>query len=221
MALTVRTITNADDPLTAPDGTLLANKRVTWQLVDAAGDPCGAWDALTGDRIAPVKKTGTTDASGIIKTGVTDGVALWPNDRGTVPTFYECRVEGYTSMDFTAALPSGDGSPLPWADFSGNTSPISSDTYGYPLRLVAGATVPVTAVLTADGGIAGYTLVWQVTNSAGVMVEYPCIISDAPTGAYSCDLSALTAGNYIARLKYTNASAQIAYTTKWIISVAP
>lgn len=123
MAITKRTINIPADALTAQDGTVLDDVDVTFLLVNTSNQPTDAWDVVTGERIAPIKKTVKTSAGG--------SVSLWPNDRGSSdnPTYYRCTVKSPDVRQFLAALPSGDLSPLSWIEFSGNTAPISSETY--------------------------------------------------------------------------------------------
>lgn len=85
MALVTRTLTNNGQPLYAPDGTLLANKRITFTLVTAEGRPTDAWDAHTRERVAG-EVSAVTDAGGEFS------VELWPNDRGNITTQYQCKV---------------------------------------------------------------------------------------------------------------------------------
>ncbi len=119
MPLTTRAINNTGDALCGPDGTVLAAKEVSFQLVNTDNKPTDAWDAISGERIAPVKKTVVTDASGEFT------VSLWPNDRGSEVTYYLCTSKGYPSTTFRAALASG-ASALKWIDFMAQGLPLTA-----------------------------------------------------------------------------------------------
>lgn len=116
MSLTLRTITNLAAPLCAPDGTVLANTKVTFTLMNPAGLFIDGWDTFTQERVAGLK-TVTTDAQGIFT------VALWPTDRGNDVLLYLCHVDSPYFRDFSAALPSASF-PLAWVDFMGGTIPL-------------------------------------------------------------------------------------------------
>jgi len=120
MSLVLRSISNVGDALTAPDGTILSNIEVSFLLVDIDGVITDVWDTMSGERIAPIKETVVTSGLGEFT------VSLWPNDRGSFPTYYRCTVKSRNVRSFTAALPSGE-TTLKWIDFAEQNVPISSD----------------------------------------------------------------------------------------------
>lgn len=126
-----RKITNIGDPLCAPNGeglrTLLGNVHVhvRFQLVNASGVACSAWDAISNERVAGMVDV-VTDENGIFP-----DVELWPNDRGSTVTFYRCKVFSPGVEDFIASLPSGDLSPLQWIIFAANgTALVPAEMHG-------------------------------------------------------------------------------------------
>ena len=127
MTLTTRTVTNAGDPLCAPDGTPLAGITITFTLSNARGLPIDAWDSSTGERVTGIK-TAITDASGEFS------VALWPTDRSNTPVQYLCRASLPSVRNFMASLPSGD-SVFSWGQLLASGLPLTAqqldilDTY--------------------------------------------------------------------------------------------
>jgi len=218
MALTTRTVTNTGDALVGPDGTVLAGKKITFTLVNANKAPTDAWDVLTGERVVPVKEVATTNAQGEFS------VDLWPNDRGDKATFYLCEVNVAGVTPFTASLPSNLVSDMQWIDFKLGGLPLNANAYSTPLLLTAGNTLPVAGVLTNEDGsvlnIIGYTLSLDVTDADDMTTNYPIAIASVSAGTYTIDLSALTAGRYLAKMQITNASAQIVTGQGFIIEVA-
>lgn len=107
MALTTRALTNIGAPLYTPSGTLLANVRVSFLLVNAIGQPTDAFDVTTNERVIGETFVMTNSFGEFT-------VNLWPNDRGDKITKYVCRCEGTT--DFSSQVPSG-GAPLSWYAF--------------------------------------------------------------------------------------------------------
>ena len=118
MALILRTVSNAGDPLCAPDGTLLASVNVTFTLVSSRGVPTDAWDAQTRERVVGTK-TATTDAAGEFS------VQLWPTDRANNPVLYLCRVEAPGARSFSAVLPSGPDA-FRWSDLMARGQPMTA-----------------------------------------------------------------------------------------------
>lgn len=110
MALTTRTVSNAGAPLHAPDGALLANTRITFELVDSMGARTDAWDALTNERVGGDAITATTDSAGEFSAD------LWPNSRGNRSTKYKCTVD-YPGFRVFSSVVEESGLPLPWVSF--------------------------------------------------------------------------------------------------------
>jgi hypothetical protein len=219
MALTTRKIKNTGDAFVDPGGVALAGKKITFTLVNESKSPVDAWDTVTDERIAPIKKTATTDASGLFS------VDLWPNDRGDKRTFYLCEVNVPGVQSFVASLPSG-ATDLQWIDFKANGSAISSDAYSTPLVLTAGNTLPVTGVIRdsqgeaiAAPGITDYALSFDITDSAGGTTNYPITITDELACTYEVDLSALVAGRYSAKMQIVNAALQTVTGQTFLIEV--
>lgn len=117
MALVTRTLSNEGAPLCAPDGTVLANVRVTFTLVDSVGEPTDAWDSETEERVVGSRTT-TTDNAGEFS------VDLWPNSRGTSPTYYRCAIAHRDAQDISAAVAAGE-STLTWLEFMAEGRPMS------------------------------------------------------------------------------------------------
>lgn len=116
MPLVTRNINNSNEPLCAPDGTVLAGVPISFTLMNTNGLFVDAWDAITFERVAGLK-TVTTDINGEFS------VDLWPNDRGSEVTQYVCHVDSEYVRDFIASLPSG-GSGLTWVEFMGGATPL-------------------------------------------------------------------------------------------------
>jgi hypothetical protein len=112
-----RVISNAGAALTRPDGSPLAFVQVSFSLVNAAGTPCDAFDAIDSSRIVGTVSA-TTDASGFFS------AALWPNDRGTTATQYACTVNYPSAGGFLAAMPSGSNN-LSWLQFKNSGIPLT------------------------------------------------------------------------------------------------
>lgn len=206
MALVVRKVTNLGDPLVGPDGTPVEGAKVTFTLVDEAGNPTDSWDTLTAERVAPVKEsvyTASTDTPGGLQKGEFE-VELWPNDRGTKLTYYKCEVCLSGVSTIIASVPSGAGA-LQWVDFKTNGEALSTGAYGDPLILTAGDTMPVTGVVTDSDGdavsLTGYGLTLLVTDAVGVVVEIAATLLPLTLGGYSLDLSPLVVGRYSARMR--------------------
>lgn len=113
MALTTRTISNTGDPLLLPNGLPLANKMISFLLVDTTGKICDTFDAISGERVSG-KIDVITDINGEFS------VALWPNDRGATVTKYLCHTEVSGIADFVASVPSG-ASVLTWFALMSNS----------------------------------------------------------------------------------------------------
>lgn len=107
MALTTRSLSNVGAPLYTPGGTLLANVRVSFTLVNPIGQPTDAFDITTNERVTG-ETIIMTDAFGEFT------VNLCPNDRGDKTTKYVCRCDA--TPDFSSQVPSGVG-PLSWYAF--------------------------------------------------------------------------------------------------------
>ena len=116
MPLVTRNINNSNEPLCAPDGTVLAGVQISFTLMNANGLFVDAWDGYTYERVAGLK-TVTTDINGEFS------VDLWPNDRGSEVTQYVCHVDSEYVRDFIASLPSG-GAGLTWVEFMGGAIPL-------------------------------------------------------------------------------------------------
>jgi len=111
MALVTRTLSNAADPLLAPDGTVLSGVEVKFQLVDVNGAPTKMFDGITGEAVSGAAIV-TTNLSGVFS------VNLWPNDRGVSSSFYKCstNVPGFSVVQ--SIVPSGVGT-YTWRQFHG------------------------------------------------------------------------------------------------------
>ncbi len=119
MPLTVRSLTNAGDPLHIPGGGLVPDgTQLTFILVRPPGAKrfADAWDAETGERVGGAVSALTT--SGVFS------VNLWPNDRGNVTTQYLCKVGAPGFEDFLGSMPSGSGS-YQFVDFFNSGQPLT------------------------------------------------------------------------------------------------
>jgi hypothetical protein len=225
MAIVERVISNLGDPLVAQDGTPLSGIEVIFLLVNSDNLPTDAWDVFTKERIAPIKTTAITDENGVFEVGATDGVSLWPNDRGETgnPTFYRCTVKSRDVRQFCAALPSGDLSTLQWADFYANGTPLSSDLYETSLEVTSGDTMPVTGVIVDVNGdavdITGYSIFVEAVDTDNVQTDIPTTIHSPLTGGYQFLTDSLVKGIYSARLEIHDSSAQVVHTKKFKIEV--
>ena len=114
--LVTRQITNAGDPLCAPDGTILAGVEVTFVLTNPRKSPIDAWDAITFERVVGVK-VAVTDGAGEFS------VDLWPTDRSNVPAVYLCTADVPGAKPFASPVPSG-AEPLSWAMFMAHGLPL-------------------------------------------------------------------------------------------------
>jgi fibronectin-binding autotransporter adhesin len=112
-----RTVSNAGSPLTLPDGTLLANVRITFTLVTAKGVPIAVWDATTAERIADRVEV-FTDESGEFE------VELWPNSRGDKPSMYLCNVDYPSVADKKGTVTDAVGT-LTWIEMLEGDDPLS------------------------------------------------------------------------------------------------
>lgn len=108
--LTTRAITNAGAPLCAPDGTLLPNTSILFELVNTTGARADAWDAVTSERVGGDPITVTTDEAGEFS------VDLWPNSRGDRITRYRCTVQHTGFRPFSGVVEDA-GMALPWVNF--------------------------------------------------------------------------------------------------------
>lgn len=108
--MSLRTLTNAGDPLIGADGQPKASVVITFQLVDAAKlQPVVLFDASSdgGDLVIGDIVTATTNSAGEFTT------ALWPNNRGEIATLYKVRLPGGVAGDvakpFYIRVTDGDG----------------------------------------------------------------------------------------------------------------
>ena len=86
--VTLKALHNTGDPLTAPDGTVMAGATVSFQLVLLATKKAiDMFDATTGELVSAEPVEATTNASGEFVT------ALWPNNRGISATCYKVAVD--------------------------------------------------------------------------------------------------------------------------------
>lgn len=143
MTLVTRTITNAGQPLCAPDGTVLAGVEITFTLITPAGLCTDAWDALSNERVTGTKKV-TTDIAGEFS------VELWPNDRGGEVTQYLCHGQAACLRDFIASLPSG-ATPLTWLQFMGGALPLPPEVLDALALHVLSPTAHPNATQTTNG----------------------------------------------------------------------
>lgn len=105
-----RIVTNAGDPLVNGGGALQIGVKISFTLVDAKGNPSGAWDVLGGDHITPGPVVVFTDAYGLFS------VALWPTSRADRVVFWKCDVDLPFIPSFKNPLIDVAGS-LQWFDF--------------------------------------------------------------------------------------------------------
>lgn len=118
MALVTRILNNTGDALCDSSGTVLSGVTITFQLVDVTGHPTDVWDAISGERVAPVKESVVTDASGEFT------IDLWPNDRGHKETMYLCIVRSKGVESFMGAIASSVDDLL-WIDFMAQGVPLT------------------------------------------------------------------------------------------------
>jgi hypothetical protein len=157
MPLTLRTVTNADAPLCAPDGTVLANKRVTFTIISpSSGKPVDVWDAETEQRVVGVVAT-TTDAAGEFS------VDLWPNSRGDKATKYLCEVDHPGVRAIRGSVPEG-GADLEWVDFYANSEPLTPQGLDALQAHIADTSEAHQA--SAIGGLAAFVLATTLTGFA-------------------------------------------------------
>ena len=144
-------LTNRGDPITDSQGNPLPGVRITFILADPTsrppGRPIDAWDAFSGERIAPIAATAitaTTDSleTGGLKIGEFD-INLWPTGRSSTVVQYLCRVDIPNIRPFLASLPDR-GITMQWIDFKAFSSPIAASTMQSILDLVDQAQTAVT-----------------------------------------------------------------------------
>lgn len=93
--VTLRNLINTGDPITAPDGTVLAGTQITFQLVDTVrSKTISLFDAVSGELIVGAPITITTDIKGEFV------VPLWPNSRGETLTAYKVSVDNENIKPF-------------------------------------------------------------------------------------------------------------------------
>ena len=109
MALVTRTLTNSGEPLSLPDGNVLAGAVVIFELVNEDRAIVDAWDGSSriGGKVSAV-----TDINGEFS------ISLWPNDRGSSTTYYLCRVEGVPDFSPVLGQVAESVGPLQWVDFA-------------------------------------------------------------------------------------------------------
>ena len=129
MALTLRTISNSGAGLKDPAGNLLSNIEVSFTLVDRYGKAKDFFDSVTGERVASVIKSVTTDSSAEFS------ITLWPTSRATETAFYRCTVNHAGVKDFISPLVEGT-SVLSWATFKASGANIeANETTGFAQHL--------------------------------------------------------------------------------------
>jgi uncharacterized membrane protein len=104
--VTVRNLTNAGDPLIMPDGTVLANTRVSFDLVNARGKMVSLFDVESGELVSANTVRVVTDENGEFS------VPLWPNNRGEVPSAYRVTVSNRGVTPFLIRVEDGTGDLL-------------------------------------------------------------------------------------------------------------
>jgi len=129
MALNLRTISNSGAGLKDPAGNLLSNIEVSFTLVDRYGKAKDFFDSVTGERVASVTKSVTTNSSAEFS------IALWPTSRATETAFYKCSVNHTGIKDFISPLVEGE-SVLSWATFKASGASIeANETSGFAQHL--------------------------------------------------------------------------------------
>jgi hypothetical protein len=186
MALITREINNTGDPLCSPAGSLLAAVEITFLLVGSNDRPADAWDAVSGERVAPLAITETTDEGGLFS------ASLWPNDRGSEATFYLCTVAGYPSMAFRAALASGTA-PISWIQFMAQGSPLSPTDLSALQDFLA--QIEASELAAADSATASAVSAGESADSAAAaLVSAGASADSALASAASAVESALSEG---------------------------
>lgn len=184
MALTTRVLTNASSPLTAPDGTILAGKTVTFTLVDQFGAPISAFDGTTGQRVVGVVSA-VLDANGEFS------VSLWPNDRGSTTTRYACTVNYVGAEAFSSQVPSG-ATAYSWLEFrlagvvftAAEQSALTlhaAATNAHGIGALSAALTAFEATKDASGGFVGLTL-FKI-NFKNALNTFTSFFTNANTGA--------------------------------------
>lgn len=144
MTLSLRTLTNAGDPLCTPDGQVLSGVRVSFQLVDRYGVETDVWDALTHERVGGEPIVATTNEDGEFS------IDLWPNSRGNRPTHYRCTVDHPAFKAFSGTVDDLSLDPLQWVEFMAASATIAPQDLGemslYRQELAAGLQTLGTAV---------------------------------------------------------------------------
>lgn len=198
MPLITRTITNTGSPLYTPDGILLTNIAITFELVDNKGMRISSWDAITGENIVGDAVNVTTDAQGEFS------VHLWPNTRGNKPTRYLCTVHHPNFRPFFGAVEDVPGE-LPWVYFMAASTPLTEQEV-FQLRqyideietLVAHADVSASSALgsanlaaASAAGASAYALT-SSQNSADAILAAGQSAASADQSAASANASALS-----------------------------
>lgn len=111
MALTLRVLTNSTGPFNDIAGNPLVGVEIAFKLVDVNGLPVQVFDTTSGECVIGFVKA-ITDATGVFS------ASLWPNDRSTTITQYQCTSDLPGFQTFQSTLPSGVGS-YSWATFHG------------------------------------------------------------------------------------------------------
>lgn len=182
MTLSLRTLTNAGDPLCTPDGQVLSGVRVSFQLVDRYGVETDVWDALTHERVGGEPIVATTNEDGEFS------IDLWPNSRGNRPTHYRCTVDHPAFKAFSGTVDHLSLDPLQWVEFMAASATIAPQDLGemslYRQELAAGLQTLGTAV-----GVAGAS----ATASQGSATAAGASASQAASQAAAASASATAA----------------------------
>lgn len=125
MATTTRRLTNRKPPETDPDGDPIVSQEgtplpgfvVSFQLCDATGAAIDVVDAITNELVISGISTREMDANGLFD------LNLWPNDRGSVTSYYRCTTSSTNDSDRLGQVPSGAGDYL-WITFMQNSIPV-------------------------------------------------------------------------------------------------
>lgn len=125
MATTTRRLTNRKPPETDPDGDPIVSQEgtplpdfvVSFQLCDATGAAINVWDATSYELVVSKTSTPDVDVNGLFD------LNLWPNDRGSVTSYYRCSTSSNPDNDRLGQVPSGAGDYL-WITFMQNSIPV-------------------------------------------------------------------------------------------------
>lgn len=205
MPLTLRTLTNAGDPLCTADGQVLSGVRVSFQLVDSYGVATTSWDALTHEAVVGQPIVATTDEDGEFS------VDLWPNSRGNPPTRYRCTVDHPAFKTFSGTVDDLSLGPLQWVEFMAASATLEPQDLGemslYRQEFAAGLQTLGTAV-----GVAGASATASQGSASAAAAAQSAAAASAATASTQAGAAADAAGQSASSASTASTQAGVAST---------